>query len=551
MTAPHPRLYCTPADLPRLRGLRSQGLHAHIWKTLEDSAQWCLTQTPRRERIAPIAPDPIYENLYDRFYAIMGDLAIAEHLAFAYALSGAAEYGEAARQWTLASCRAWSAEGEEAPDGGKAYAVSRLLKAIATGYDLVWERFDPAEREEIRQTLARICQNYWAHYFSTPAIAGPDFHTHHAVVEWSSFGVAALALLDEAPEAEVWLEAATKKFEEHLLPLGLAADGAQVEGATFWASTMQYRLFFMDALRRVTGRDLFGQYAPYMRADLALAGVAAYKEPGHDQDHQSVILEPSYGQLDYYAPVLLALARQYRRPLLQHLAQWDQSLGALQHTRYVTPHGEVLRFSLGGYAYLWCDPELPAQVEDAPLSYHFPSVDEAYLRVSWEPGDLLVGVRKGEVVVHAGGQTLLVEPIAWREPPAGLAIEVVEDSGDMARIRCAGPEGRSLLVELHRPSRTLRLVRRVPGPWQWWSHTCPTVDGDNLKWDQVQLQVQAGAMQALDPAGFTTQLSVGYGKLPMADPAPKKLPLVTMIPDRHGLITLELHAPTLIGPPLR
>ena len=66
---------------------------------------------------------------------------------------------------------------------------------------------------------------------------------------------------------------------------------------------------------------------------------------------------------------------------------------------------------------MWYDPDLAATPEPAPLSYHFPSVDEAYLRLSWEPGELLVGVRKGEVVVHAGGQTLLIEPLAWREPP--------------------------------------------------------------------------------------------------------------------------------------
>jgi hypothetical protein len=310
---------------------------------------------------------------------------------------------------------------------------------------------------------------------------------------------------------------------------------------------MQYRLFFMEALRRVRGRDLFGQYAQHMNADLALAGVAAFKEPGHDQDHQSVVLEPSYGQLDYCAPVLLALAREYRRPLLQYLALWDHSLGALQHTRYVTPRGEALLFSLGGYAYLWCDPELPAQVETAPLSYHFPSVGEAYLRASWEPGDLLVGVRKGEVVVHAGGQAVVVEPVTWREPSAGLAVETVEDRGDIARFRCAGPEGRSLHIELHRPSRTLRLERRAPGPWQWWSHACPAVAGNTLSWGQTQLEFRAGSLQTLDPEGFTSQLSVGFGKLPMADPAPRKLPLATMA-SAGGLIALEVHAPNPKGP---
>jgi hypothetical protein len=167
-------------------------------------------------------------------------------------------------------------------------------------------------------------------------------------------------------------------------------------------------------------------------------------------------------------------------------------------------------------------------------------VDEAYLRLSWEPGDLLVGVRKGEVVVHAGGQTLLIEPITWREPPAGLGIGSLEDNGEEARICCTGPAGSSLNIQLHRPSRTLRLQRRVPGPWSWWSHVCPVVEGNTLQWEQVQLQVQAGNLQALDPTGFTSKLSVGTGLLDLADPAPRCLPLVTVEPDGEGLVELAL-----------
>ena len=159
----------------------------------------------------------------------MRDLAVTEHLAFAYVLSADARYGDAARLWVRASCRTWQREAEGTPEGAKAYAVARLLKGIAVGYDLAFDRLDDAEKREVRTTLVRIGKEYYTGYFSTPTIAGPGFSTHHATVEWGSFGVLALTLLGDVPEAVQWLNAAIKKFDEHLLPTGLAADGAQIE----------------------------------------------------------------------------------------------------------------------------------------------------------------------------------------------------------------------------------------------------------------------------------------------------------------------------------
>jgi hypothetical protein len=542
----HPRFYFITNDLPALRAGRFHGDREMIWKNLAQSADWCLTRTPREIWIAPVLPDPRYENLYDRFYAIMGDLAITEHLAFAYAFCSDTRYGEAARQWVLASCRAWQREADDRPDSGKAYAVSRLLKGVAVGYDAAFDRFTDAERTEIRDTLTRISRKYFAEWFNTPAIAGPDYHTHHAIVEWASFGVVALALLGEEPEAQQWLDAATQKFEEHLLPNGLAPDGAQTEGATFWASTMHYRLFFMEALRRVTGKDLFRPFAKQMNADLALASVACRKRPGLDEHHANVVLEPTYGQLDYYAPILLALAREYRRPIYQHLARWDESFGSLQRTRYVTPHGEEPLFEFGGYAYVWCDDSLSDKADERKLSWHFPSVDEAYARTSWNAGDLLVGVRKGEVVVHAGGHAVLVEPgTATNSPALGKIFEIADD-GRRAVIRCGTNSMPSLQTELDR--RTARLLIRRSGStdWRFWCQGEPKRNANQLKWQNgTTLVIREGRLAEWSPQGHATTLSVRNGLLPLKDPAPRWYPLATISPDSAGKLAVEISASRL------
>jgi hypothetical protein len=537
----HPRLYFNAQDLVRLRKLRNERVHAQMWKNLAESADWCLTKTPRANWIAPVSPDPIYENLYDRFYGIMGDLAITEHLSFAYALSGKKEYGEAARQWVLASCRTWQHEADHAVDGGKAYAVTRLLKGVAVGYDMAYDRFSEAERKEVSETLVRIGRLYFKDYFQQPAYAGPGFHAHHATVEWSSFGIVALALLGDEPEAQAWLDATVKKFEEHLLPAGLAPDGAQIEGGSFWASTMHYRIFFMDALRHVTGRDLFQRFQPQMNADLALAEIAAEKFPGYVQNYHDVLLQPYYAQLDYVAPILLVLAREYRRPIFQYLAQWDHSLGQIQKTRAITPHGEQLLFELGGYAYLWYDSTVPAKPGGEKLSYRFPSVDEAYLRTSWKPDDLLVGVSKGQLVIHAGGQPVLFEPGIQDESPADLHVQSLEDNGAVALIRSGDGASNRLQIELNRPEHRIRISRRGANDWVWSCQGNPVRHANELRWGKrASVRVIEGELGTFDPTGYAPVFATGFNKLKLNDPAPMKFPRVIAHPSVSGDIVLEV-----------
>ena len=527
--------------------MRSERAHAKIWKNLAESADWCLTKIPRANWIAPVTPDPIYENLYDRFYGIMGDLAITEHLSFAYALSGKKEYGEAARQWVLASCRTWQHEADNAVDGGKAYAVTRLLKGVAVGYDIVYDRFSEAERKEVRDTLVRISRLYFKDYFQMPTYAGPGFHTHHATVEWSSFGVVALALLGDEPEAQAWLDATVKKFEDHLLPTGLAPDGAQVEGGSFWASTMHYRLFFMDALRHVTGRDLFQKFQPQMNADLALAEIAAEKFPGYVQSYHDVVLQPYYAQMDYVAPILLALAREYHRPIFQYLAKWDHTLGQIQKTRAITPHGEQLIIELGGYAYLWCDESVPAKAEEKKRSYQFPSVDEAYLRASWKPNDLLVGISKGQLVIHAGGQPVLYDQgiIPWNSPGssnsvADLHVQSLEDNGAIAVVRCGNNETNRIEIELNRAEHKITIHRKISSDWLWTGQGQPVRKGNELRWKKASVRVIEGAIVEFDPTGYVPLFATGFNKLKLNDPAPMKFPRVTVHPSASGEIVIEV-----------
>ncbi|HVX59742.1 MAG TPA: DUF4962 domain-containing protein [Pirellulales bacterium] len=538
----HPRLYMTAMDLPRLRAARNEGVHARIWANLKESADWCARQTPRTEWIPTLEPDPMFENLYDRFYGAMHDMAILEHLAFASILSDPADdpYFEAARRWTLATAKIWKQEASNKADQSKAYAVLRIVKALAVAYDLLYERLSESERAQCRATLTDVAREYFA-FFADPVAAGEGYNKHHGNVDVTSFGVVALSVLDEVPEARAWLDRAIQKHVDYLLPHGLTPSGTNAQSSNFWASTLQYRIFFLDALRRATGRDLCEEFPDALPGRIALAAVAG-EQPAHlryNESHRSVLFAPSYGQFNYWSPVLLFLAHEQQRPIYQHLALWDQSLGSLQRTRYVTPtRKEELLFSFGGYCYVWYDPAVPDAIEaDLPRAFAFPEpeVNEAYLRDSYLPEGIVVGMQKGALIIHAGGRPVYVdlETNDANNPAKPVDEQLVADDGRLAKIRCVGPASQGVgqqLVELLRPGK-LHVRRECSQPLKWWYGGEAQRDGNSLAWpDGTKLTVTRGRLAEIDPRGYT-ETKVHYGGMRFADPHPFVYPVVTLAPE--------------------
>jgi hypothetical protein len=550
----HPRLYFSASDLPRLVELRDSGVHRQIWANLTRSADWCAAQPVRQEWLPSAAVDPQFENLYDRFYATMRDTAIIEHLALTSALSNAEDdpYFEPAQKHLLAAARVWHQEADAPPDASKAYAILRVVKAMAVGYDALYHRLTEQERREVRETILSIGDDYYR-FFQDPSVAGEGYNKHHGSVDAAPLGVAALALLGDASSAQNWLDLAVQKHVDYLLPHALTPSGTNDQSSNFWASTLQYRILFCDPLRRVTGRDLLAEFPDALPGRMGLAAIAAGqpRDLQFNENNRSVLFGPSYGQINYWSPVLLYLAGRDRRPIYQHLALWDESLGSLQRTRYITPtRKEELLFTFGPYAYLWCDPEItPAIEEKLPYSFEFPEpeVSEAYLRASYEPGGIVIAQRRGGLVVHAGGRAVLVDRLGTedsQEPDAGVKNLVVTDDGRRATIRCVGPEAAGLaeqLVALERPSKAT-IQRHCSRSLSWW-HAGDARQADNsFVWpDGTGVIVTKGVIAAVEPEGFI-ETKVHYGGMKFADPHPFVYPVITVEPV-DGQIRLEITTP--------
>ncbi|MDA0659092.1 MAG: DUF4962 domain-containing protein [Planctomycetota bacterium] len=548
----HPRLYFTEADLPTLRTKRLQDPRAaSIWRNVARTADWCAQQPPRTEWIPTLKDDPQFENLYDRFYAAMHDLAIVEHLALASALSepGDDRYFEPARAWTLAAAAVWKQETTNPPDASKAYAVLRIMKGLAVAYDVLYSRLTETERQTVRDALTSVTTSYYE-FFLDPTVAGAGYNKHHGSVDAPPIGIVALALLGEVPQASNWLDLVIQKHIDYLIPNALTPSGTNDQSSNFWASTLHYRILFFDAMRRVTGRDLFQEYPQALPGRIALAAIAGKQSADleYNEEQRSVLCGPSYGQINYWSPVLVFLARQQQRPIYQYLSSWDESLGSIQHTRFITPtRKEELLFCLGPFAYVWYDPRVPAEIEpDLPRAFEFPEpeVNEAYLRDTFQPGGCVVAFKKGGLVVHAGGRPVLVDLLKTADanhptPPSDEML--VTDDGYHAMIRAVGPASTGLgeqRISLYRPGR-LSIQRTTTEPLTWWYSGDPVRNGSSFTWDNgICVTISRGKIDHIDPQGHK-DIKTHYGGMQYADPHPFTYATIEVHPE-NGQIHIDV-----------
>lgn len=555
--AAHPRLYFTAAELARLRDQRVGGAPAAIWRNLLHDARRCAQWPVATEWIAPLADDPVYENLYDRFWAMMSDAAAIEQLAFTVAY-GADTLLEAALARLLAACARWRPEADLRPDYGTAYATTRIVKAIAIGYDLLFEALSPTEIGTVLDMLGSCGARLATDWFGRPDVSGPvaadaGHHSpHHASVEWSAFGILALCVLDDLSAAPAWLAAAVRMFGSHLIPGALVPDGSAAEGAEFWASTVTSQLQFLDPLRRSGGPDLLAEVAHSL--DLSM-GLAVYRP------HREVTAagEPVYGPSTALSAALACLARERRDPALLTLATAEPTTGRLETFPARTPHrSEQLRVAPGGYAYAWYPCDLEPGPPPSRRSWHFPAAGAAYLRTGWGAEDLSVTVHGARVTVCAGPHLVYqdLEPResvdversraigtgAYSTDPAGFADRVVrvDDDGSVAAVACVGVEpAQAARVVLDRRTRQVEVERTEPADRTWIANPASRVEIHG-----VRGRVVPGAAKPWPV------MRVGYGLLDVLVTDPRLYPTVTSRPV-DGRTTIRILAGARRGAPRR
>jgi hypothetical protein len=377
----HPFLFFTAASRQALRERAQAEPFRSIEKRLRAHAEACL----KREIPKASAPSPVPARLPDgsmnpaylrnatlnefpfQSYAIK---EVLPTLGFAFQLTGDARFGAAGKKWLLEL----SARSQFAATGGEAdFTASNTAYGMALGYDWLWELMDDAERKQVRETLIRIAQPIAASakkYLAEPQpeLLGGRFGNNHMTRTHGLFGLAALALLYEVPEARTWLDDEIQLHRDRLFPSAWAPNGEHIDAWDHFDASLGDPIPFMVALKRLGGEDLFND--PHLVGRFqSIPRFNIFGLENDDRSHASAAYTHSW----------LALAAELKHPLAQWLGTREAGLRSVNDV----------------FGYLFYDPSVPAKDPHEPGSIYWPYSGMVKMCSDWSAEGILVPFRCG------------------------------------------------------------------------------------------------------------------------------------------------------------
>lgn len=249
----------------------------------------------------------LFHQLDVTFTAGMEVTALIEQDRFAWCMTRDVRWLKLARVWLQAALR-WEPRDRVEEHF---YTANRYMQSLAVALDWLAGAATEAEEQAIVQCLIKLMERWW-----------PDVHAqrhsqaggHHAVVDNGHFGVAALQLLDRRPPAAEWVAAVLDRFRAAIMPFGCGPDGEPADGPLFWPLENMWMLHFAEALRNVTGLDLYREFPERVRRPLLwiryhLAPPARPVSATYADPNAQVLNGVGYTQMDAISPVLLRLAQ--------------------------------------------------------------------------------------------------------------------------------------------------------------------------------------------------------------------------------------------------
>jgi len=351
---PRPRVLATGEDFDRVaRLLDESDTHAVSWYSgVKERAREILAETaveyelPDGVRLLPISREV---------------LSRVRALGLVYRLSGDAIYADRAWRELEAATAFDTWHPEHFLD------VAEMTNAVATGYDWMYDHWDEAQRERLREAL-----------LEKGLSLGLDAHEGHTDFGWwaddeynwnsvcnGGLSVGACALVGEDDVDHAVLEELLSYTSEGILEAfeTFGVDGGWPEGYSYWSYNTRYQVYYlstmlntlddagMDVPAGVPDVDGFPSSGEFPMGMVGPRGAFNFADSGSGTRPM---------------PELFWLARQFDEPA------W----AAFQRQAAGTSRGSVTDL-------LWYDPDAVGSVDDKPRDMLFRGLDVATMRTQW------------------------------------------------------------------------------------------------------------------------------------------------------------------------
>ena len=251
----HPRLWLTRDRLAALRTAVAVDPDHCTWSTFYERSvlPWMDREImaeppgyPDNVRVAPIWRQT-YIDCQELLYAI-------RHLAIGGQVTQDAAMVARAKAWLL-SAASWNPAGTTSRSYTDEWAF-RVNLALAWGYDWLHDGLSADERATVHSALLARTRETADHVMRHARIQLFPFDSHAVRAVSAALVPAAIALLDDAPEAEDWLHYAVEFLSTVYSPWG-DSDGGWAEGPHYWMTGMAYLVDAANLLRSYAGIDLY------------------------------------------------------------------------------------------------------------------------------------------------------------------------------------------------------------------------------------------------------------------------------------------------------
>ncbi|WP_157213474.1 heparinase II/III domain-containing protein [Paenibacillus senegalensis] len=378
----HPRLYFTQDDIPSIQAKAADDINnplgmtgKQIWDVVEAQARSYLAETSFTVTyygghlvtypVPPAMPEPLANPpgyTSGRYpYWTMLSTSIQnriEALSWAYVVTEEEPFADKAKQYALALA-AWPAWSDPTYTcaGITCLDTAHLTIAVSTAYDILYDKFTPAERALLEQAIEQ--KGLIPLWTDTAAEMDHNLQALRA----SALGTGGSVLLGKSPNANKYL---TRAVQYYTWYFDKRMESGEQEGLGYTSYSVDNIMRGVDHIYRTTGVEEVINH-PFLN-DFVIRWITYFLAPGG-----AGLANFSDSEAANYYPITMSILNS------------QLSNG---HAGWYLKETKAAEASLNGFIYM--DPFAVIEKPDQPISTVLEEIGWAALRTGWEREDQLL-----------------------------------------------------------------------------------------------------------------------------------------------------------------